>query len=62
MSLTCTADKIIDHFYMKKLDILHFTVAKKMTTARVEQFFRAIAIRGVHPHSTISDCETSFAN
>jgi hypothetical protein len=47
---------------MKKLELLHFTVAKKMTTARVEQFFRAIAIRGVHPHSTISDCETSFAN
>jgi hypothetical protein len=50
MSLTCTADKIIDHFYMKKIELLHFTVAKKMTTA-VEQFFRAIAIRAVHPHS-----------
>ena len=30
-SLTCTADKIIDHFYMKKFDLLHFTVANKMS-------------------------------
>jgi hypothetical protein len=28
------ADKIIDHFYMKKIELLHFTVATKMTTAR----------------------------
>jgi len=50
---------------MKKIELLHFTVAKKMTTARVkicvEQLIccqkcranacRAIAIRAVHPHS-----------
>ena len=36
MSLTCTADKIIDHFYMKKIELLHFTVAKKMSNG-VEQ-------------------------
>ena len=30
-SLTCTADKIIDHFHMKKFELLHFTVAKKMS-------------------------------
>ncbi len=37
MSLTCTADKIINHFYMKKIELLHFTVAKKLTTARLAQ-------------------------
>jgi len=41
MSGTCTADTIIDNLYMKKIELLHFTVTNILSTAQnFEQFSR----------------------